>query len=200
MKKAIIYIHGKGGNAAEADHYKNIFKNYDIIGFDYKSSFPWEAKEEFSQFFDEIFLNYRSVEIIANSIGAYFALNSLFEKKIDRAYFISPIVDMEKLISDMMLWANVSEDELRQYNEIKTDFGETLSFNYLCYVRNHPVEWKIPTFILYGENDNLTSYETLSRFADKFNAEITVMKGGEHWFHTPEQMNFSDNWIRQYNK
>ena len=41
-----------------------------------------------------------------------------------RAYFISPIVNMEKLIADMMQWANVTEAELRSKGVIHTAFGE----------------------------------------------------------------------------
>ena len=38
MKNAVIYVHGKGGNAEEADHYKQFFDDsFEIIGFDYKS-------------------------------------------------------------------------------------------------------------------------------------------------------------------
>ena len=38
MKNAVIYVHGKGGNAEEADHYKQFFFFiFEIIGFDYKS-------------------------------------------------------------------------------------------------------------------------------------------------------------------
>ncbi|MDO4471513.1 MAG: alpha/beta hydrolase, partial [Bacillota bacterium] len=111
------------------------------------------------------------------------------------AYFISPVVDMENLIGNMMLWANVTEDKLREQKEIQTSFGETLSWDYLCYVRENPIIWNIPTHILYGEKDNLTSYETISRFADKIGATLTVMKNGEHWFHTKEQMDFLSDWI-----
>ena len=64
--------------------------------------------------------------------------------------FISPIVNMEKVITDMMAWANVTEEELCAKREIETSFGETLSWEYLCYVREHPVSWTIPTEILYG--------------------------------------------------
>lgn len=35
MDKAVIYIHGKGGNAEEAIHYKPLFSNCDVIGLDY---------------------------------------------------------------------------------------------------------------------------------------------------------------------
>ena len=52
------------------------------------------------------------------------------------------------------------------------------------------------THLLYGEKDALTSMETIKAFAEKNNAELTVMPGGEHWFHTKEQMQFLDNWIK----
>lgn len=103
---------------------------------------------------------------------------------------------MEKLINDMMMWANVCEKDLMERKEIATDFGETLSWEYLCYVRENQVKWNIPTCILYGEQDNLTSYETVSEFSTKIGAELTVMQNGEHWFHTDEQMNFLDDWVR----
>ena len=102
---------------------------------------------------------------------------------------------MEKLIGDMMTWANVTEQRLEERRKIATDFGETLSWRYLCYVHEHPVEWRVPTRILYGERDNLTSKETISAFAERVGAELTVMPGGEHWFHTAEQMRFLDVWI-----
>ena len=195
MDKLVIYIHGKGGSATEAEHYKPLFADCDVIGLDYAAQSPWEAKEEFPKFFDFACRDYKSVTIIASSIGAFFAMNALPDKKIKKAYFISPIVNMEKLISDMMKWANVTEDELREKKKIATDFGETLSWDYLCYVRAHPIKWQVPTHVVYGENDNLTSYETMSEFVNKNKATLTVMKNGEHWFHTEEQMKFLDNWI-----
>ena len=67
------------------------------------------------------------------------------------------------------MWANVTEEELRIKKEIPTEFGE---------------------------KDNLTSIETISEFAERIGASLTVMKDGEHWFHTEEQMEFLDDWIR----
>ena len=124
-------------------------------------------------------------------------MNMLSEKQIKCAFFISPIVNMEKLISDMMIWANVSEELLRKKRIIKTDFGEDLSWKYLEYARNNPITWNVPTEILYGEHDNLTSIETITEFAKDNNAGLTVMKNGEHWFHTDEQMAFLDKWIEK---
>ena len=123
-------------------------------------------------------------------------MSALGEKKIGKALLISPIVDMEKLITDMMQWADVSEEMLQREGEIPTSFGETLSWDYLCYVRRHPIRWQIPTCILYGGKDNLTSMETISAFARQTGAVLTVMEDGEHWFHTEEQMRFLDAWVR----
>lgn len=195
MKKLVIYVHGKGGTAEEAMHYRTLFVESDVIGFDYKSQNPWEAKSEFSQFFDWHSKGYDSVILIANSIGAFLSMHALAEKKISQAMFISPIVNMEKLISDMMMWSNVTEDELQGKKEIPTAFGETLSWEYLCYVRKHPIKWSIPTCILYGGKDNLTSIDTISEFTNQIGATLTVMGDGEHWFHTDAQMKVLDNWI-----
>ncbi len=195
MKQLVIYVHGKGGSAKEAEHYKSLFDGSDVIGFDYKSKNPWEAKREFSQYYDLHSEGYESVVLIANSIGAFFSMNALAEKNISQALLISPVVNMEKLITDMMMWSNVTEDELRNKKEIPTEFGETLSWEYLCYVRNNPVDWDIPTTVLYGENDNLTSLDTVREFTNKVGASLTVMENGEHWFHTDNQMKFLDSWI-----
>ena len=102
MKNIVVYVHGKGGSAAEAKHYKSLFPKSEIIGFDYHSQAPWESKEEFPKFFRELRSRCDSLILIANSIGAYFSLFSLDETLVDKAYLISPVVDMEKPICDMM--------------------------------------------------------------------------------------------------
>lgn len=197
MMQLVIYIHGKGGSIEEAKHYKSLFPNADVIGFDYQSRTPWEAKKEFPVYYDMHSKGYDSVLLIANSIGAFFALSSLGNRRIAQAFFISPIVDMEELIRNMMTWAKVSEKELSERKEIITDFGETLSWEYLCYVKNNSIDWQIPTYILYGDKDNLISQESITRFSTEIGADLTIMPGGEHWFHTEEQMHFLDAWIEK---
>lgn len=195
MKKGWIYIHGKGGEAEEAEHYKGLFPGDDVIGMDYTAETPWDAKEEFARFYDAFGSSHASVSIIANSIGAYFAMHALSGRPIEKAYFISPIVDMEQLIRDMMSWANVTPQALEAQGRIETAFGETLSWAYLDWVRNHPVTWNVPTSILYGSRDHLQSIDTIRSFAARTGAQVTVMQGGEHWFHTQEQMAFLNHWI-----
>ena len=95
----------------------------------------------------------------------------------------------------MMKWARVTEAELEAQGVIHTEFGEDLSWEYLSYVRSHPVKWTVPTQILYGQNEQLTPLAEIQAFAEQHNAELTVMENGEHWFHTAEQMAFLDAWI-----
>ena len=194
---AVIYIHGKGGSATESEHYKPLFPDNEVIGLDYQTFTPWETGKEIRIAVEELKGKYENVILIANSIGAFFSMNAGIDEMIQKAYFISPIVDMDKLITDMMKWANVTEQELELKGVIHTDFGEDLSWDYLSYVRSHLVEWRVPTQILYGSKDHLISLDTITRFANKHQATLTVMEDGEHWFHTEKQMVFLDNWIKE---
>ena len=122
-------------------------------------------------------------------------MNTVQDVKIEKAYFISPIVNMEKLIADILQWAGVTEEDLKERGLIETAFGEILSWEYLQWIRKHSIHWSIPTSILYGSADDLQSIDTIRVFAESIGADLTVMENGEHWFHTEEQMAFLDRWI-----
>ena len=192
----VLYLHGKGGSAYESEHYKPLFPASTVIGFDYRSITPWEAKEEFPALLEKDPGNDK-ITLVANSIGAYFAMQAGIEAAIEKAYFISPMVDLEGLILGMMQTFHITENELKEKGVIKIPFGEDLSWNYLSYVRSHPIVWQTPTHILYGENDALTPYQTIQSFAKAHKATLTVMPGGEHWFHTEDEMRFLDDWIKE---
>ena len=170
----MLYIHGKGGSAAEAEHFKPLFPDCEVIGVDYQSDTPWEAGPEINAIISKLASAYGDIILIANSIGAFFSMHAGIDSLVRKAFFISPVVDMEQLI------------------------GVELSFEWLGFVRSHPVKWDVPTHILYGSRDNLIPIEAVRAFAEKRSASLTVMENGEHWFHTEEQMLFLDNWIRRY--
>lgn len=197
MKKAMMYLHGRGGSADEAIRYKPLCGEHVLFGIDYRGSTPWDTKREIAGIYTRLAEGFDSVSVIGNSIGAYFAMNALRGMAVEKALLISPIVDMERLILDMMAWANVSERELMERGEIPTAFGETLSWEYLQYARMHPIEWRAPTHVLYAEGDALTARGTVEAFCRRTGAALTVMPGGEHWFHTPQQMRFLDDWIKR---
>ena len=197
MKRAILYVHGKGGSAGEADRFRAICPGFDVLGVDYRGELPWEAAPQIAAAYDEARRQYDHITLLANSIGAYFAMLALQDQTPDRALFVSPVLDMERLILDMMGWAGVSEQALREQGEIPTDFGETLSWAYLRYVQEHPITWQAPTEILYAGGDHLVSRQTVERFAAEHGAGLTVLENGEHWFHTEEQLAFLDGWVKR---
>ena len=150
MKHIVVYVHWNGGSAAEAEHYKALFPGSEVLGFAYAAKNPWQAKAEFPPFFAKLKRRCDSLILIANSIGAFYSLVSLDETLLDKAYLISPVADMETLIKSMMLQAHVTERELAEKSVIPTGSGETLSWDYLCYVREHPIlPWRVPTRIFY---------------------------------------------------
>ena len=192
----MVYIHGRGGDVSEAEHYQRLFGGYDVLGLDYKAQCLSEALTEFPPYFNELRCRYEDIILIANSIGAYYSMYALDEGIVSRAFLISPIADMEGLITGMMNACGISEERLRDEGVISTPFGEKLRWDELCYVRTHLPKPFAPTGILCGERDELSSPEAMERLAERLNAGLTVMEGGEHWFHTPVQMAFLDRWIR----
>ena len=192
---AVIYIHGKGGSAAEADRFAPIFPDRFVFGLNFKTFTPWETGKEIKGAVSDLKKKYGDVILIANSIGAYFSMNAGIERDISHAFFISPLTDMERLIRSMMTSAHVSEAELEKRGVISTGTGEDLSWVYFKYATDHPVVWRVGTDILYGENDALIPLDEIRSFAKKTGSTLTVMRGGEHWFHTDEQMRFLDAWI-----
>lgn len=198
VKDLVLYIHGKGGSASESEHYGPLFPDCEVFGLDYQTFTPWETGAEIRAAAEKLKATHGNIILIANSIGAYFSMSAGIDNIISRAYWISPIVDMEKLICDSMVRANVTEEALKSAGILHTSFGEALSWAYLCYVREHPVRWTAPTHILYGKKDSLTSLETISGFVEEHNATLTAMEQGEHWFHTQDQLRFLDAWIRRY--
>ena len=197
MEKAMLYIHGKGGSANEAERYKSLCPSYDVFGIEFDDFTPWGTRERIIAAYGDLSEKHDSISLIANSIGGYYSMLALQNRKIKKAFLISPILDVEKLILDMLMWMGATESELKEKQIIHTEFGEDLSWKYLTYVREHPINWKVVTEILYGGTDNLVARETVDGFVAIHNAGLTVMEAGEHWFHTKEQLDFLDAWMKR---
>lgn len=96
----------------------------------------------------------------------------------------------------MMLWSNTTEKELNEKQKIKTDFGQTLYWDYYLYVKENPItNWNKKTYILYGNKDNMQNENIIEDFSNEFNCDLTILKNGEHYFHTEEQLNFYSDWL-----
>lgn len=203
-----LYIHGKMGNKEEALPFAELADaaGYQVMSIDLpehgerkdseEKLLPWVAVPEIQSAYTYAFRRWKHVCLYAVSIGAWLSLEALQEIPLERALLVSPVVDMEELILNMMQKAEVTEPQLKEAGEIPTEFGETLSWKYLCWVREHPFSWHTPTEVLYGDKDNLTPYHAIEKFRQKSGAHLTIVEDGEHWFHTELQFILLREWER----
>lgn len=82
LKKAMIYVHGKGGSYLEAEQFKNICLDFDVFGVDYNDYFPWIVKNKIMEVYDKISEKYDYIYVLANSIGAYFTMHLIMKNVI----------------------------------------------------------------------------------------------------------------------
>ena len=192
----IIYIHGLYGNSGEADFYSFYSNKYDVIGLDYKDGNPWEVKDRIIHEFTEISKRYKDIYVIANSIGAFYAYMYLANQKIKKAFFISPLVNMKEVIEGMMKQYKISLETLKTKKIINLDNGQTLSYDFYQSLIEKD-KWNVKTNILYGEKDKLVDQKSIFNFVSNHNSSLTIMKNGEHYFHTPGQLRFIKKWINE---
>ncbi len=138
-----------------------------------------------------------NISIFACSMGSYFSLLAYRGLPLEQCLFLSPVLNMERIINNMMAWFNISEDRLEVEKEIETPIGQTLYWDYYCYVKSHPVDaWDIPTAILYGSDDNLSELNVVSEFVKRYHCKLQVLENTEHYFHTDEQLHCFRQWLR----
>ncbi len=209
-EKLYIFVHGLHGCKEEAEAFSKIVcrRGWQVLSPDLprhgerrdeaEAFTPWDVVPELRSVLGYAKSGWHTTAVFANSIGAWFSLLAFAEESLERCLFVSPILDMNRMIQDMMRQAGVTEAQLEREQTIPTASGQTLSWEYLTYVRNHPVTaWKNPTWILYAENDALTGFRVVDEFSRRFCCHLTIMKDGEHWFHTPRQLEVLHSWIQE---
>ena len=208
-RRGFLYLHGQGGDKTEAAAFAAAAAetgwqtvSVDLPGHGDRTAaaaelVPWRVVPELRCALAELRGRWDQTALFGHSLGAWFGLLAYPDAPLAGALLLSPVVDMEALIRKMMGWAAVTEEQLAREGTIPTDFGQDLSWEYLRYVRTHPVRrWRTPTAILYGGRDHLTDRETIETFAGRWNCRLTAEPAGEHWFHTPEQLAAVDRWQR----
>ena len=208
-RRGILYLHGQGGSKAEAAFFAAAAADagwqtvsVDLPGHGDRESeaaalVPWQVVPELRCALAELRGRWDRVGLFGSSLGAWFGLLAYPDAPLAGALFLSPVVDMEALIRKMMGWAGVSEERLAREGRIPTTFGQTLSWEYLRYVRTHPARrWRTPTAILYGARAHLTDRETVAGFAARYGGGLTGGVGGERGVPPPEQLAVVDRWQR----
>lgn len=211
-EKIIIAVHGNMSNKEDTPIEmlaKNALpKGYQVLSFDLPEH--GDRKEESTlckvqncvaelntimQFVKE---KWEHISFFGNSIGAYFGLLAYKDISLDNAWFLSPVVDMRRIIENMMMWFSITEDQLKDSQTIATPIGQTLYWDYYCYVKDNPIsDWRTPTCILYGSKDDLCESDVVSSFAERFSVRLEIAEGGEHYFHTPEQLEALNRWLEK---
>ncbi|NMM65178.1 alpha/beta hydrolase [Clostridium sp. P21] len=211
--KLFIAVHGNMSN--KADHVTVAFveeaveKGYQVLSFDLpehgdRKNENYVCKVQNCVHDLNIIMHYakslsNSISLFACSMGAYFSLLSYSNDLLNQCLFLSPVVNMERIINNMMTWFNVSENKLKEEKEISTPIGQTLYWDYYCYVKEHPiVTWNKATSILYGSEDNLCEFDVVSMFAKEFDCHLDIMESGEHYFHTEEQLQYFRQWVKKH--
>ncbi|MEG2610528.1 MAG: alpha/beta hydrolase [Bacilli bacterium] len=209
--KVFIAIHGNMSNKEDevikilADNL--ISKGYQLISFDLpehgerKTDTNYLCKvqnciKDLKQVMEYAKSNYTEISIWACSMGTYFSLLAYKEENIKQCLFLSPVVNMKIIIDNMMLWSKTTEKQLEEKKKIKTDFGQTIYWDYYLYVKENPItKWNKKTYILYGNKDNMQDENIIKNFVNHFNCELAILENGEHYFHTEKQLNYYKNWL-----
>lgn len=209
--KIIIAAHGSHSSKIDDCMWvlaeEAVKKGYQVLTFDFPQHgervceterlMPNECVRELEAMYSYAKNCAKSVSVFGCSMGAYFQLLAYADFAIDRAWFLSPVTDMERIIRNLMAYCHVSEEEFWERVTVENDI-ETLYYPYYTYVKSHPItKWGHETYILRGERDMLCEYEAVRQFADTFQCELTQQKEGEHWFHTTAQLEFFRAWLRE---
>lgn len=212
-KSSKVYIAVHGNMSSKDDEVIKILaenvvqKGYQLLSFDLpehgdrKQDTSYLCKvqncvNDLEQIIEYAKANYTEINLWACSMGAYFSLLAYKKENIKQCVFLSPVVNMKEIIDNMMLWNNITENELKEKREIKTNFGQTLYWDYYSYVKDNPITiWNKKTYILYGNKDNMQDEALINKFANDFNCELSILDNGEHYFHTEKQLDYYKNWL-----
>lgn len=206
--KSYIYVHGRCGNKFVAETFAGIAeeRGYQTIAFDLpehgdrhdsKRLDVWDGTSDLTSIAEYVFSRYDEVSLYGCSIGAYFSLVCMADKKLVRCLFQSPIADMKWLVTSMMRWNNVDEERLRREGEIKTP-TEPLRYDFYRYIMDNPLpEWKHKTFILCGAKDELQPIESVKAFAKRSGAVLTIAENSGHAFMGEGDSQIVEKWLRE---
>lgn len=212
-EKLFIAVHGNMSNKEDAVIQilaeEALQKGYQVLSFDLpehgeRKSDNTPCKVQFCVSDLSIIMSYakenwKEVSLFACSMGAYFSLLAYQDDMLKKALFLSPVVNMERIIENMMIWFNITPERLQKEMTIVTPIGQKLYWDYFCYVKQHPINtWNTDTEIMYGAKDELCEFETINYFVKKYSCGLEVMVSGEHYFHTEEQLNVFRHWLRKH--
>lgn len=177
--KVFLFVHGHGGNKEEARAFADVVNHlgYQVIGIDLPvMEMPDRVMELLSDVTQYLKQNYRSINVRANSIGCWFAMLAFQQGGLDKALFVSPLLDMKAFIDS-------ADDKDERYYE---------------WVVSHPIErWDAETFILRPQRDAVVAEKVYEAFLSLHPCQVEIAENGEHWFHTADQLEILRQWEKK---
>lgn len=210
-EKVFIAVHGNKSNNEDKVikilAKEGIKKGYSVLSFDLPKhgeridilNYPCKVQNCIKDL-DEIMKyakeKWKEISLFACSMGAYFSLIQYKEEDLKEVLFLSPVVNMERIIENMMKWFDISEKRLEFEKEVQTPIGEKLYFDYYTFVKSCPIKkWDKNTSILYGEKDKLCEFEIINKFSEDYNCDLVLCEEAEHFFHNEKEINFYKEWL-----
>lgn len=205
-ENVFLFVHGLCGNKEEAERFAHVVApyGYQVLGVDLPEHggrrdgvklLPWDVLPELQKVMRYAKERWKSISIRAISIGAWFSLLAFAGEQVELCLLSSPMTDMEGFIRALMQSAGVTEEDLRAAGEIPIPGGQVLSYPYLCFAKEHHARAVAAhTAILYATDDTVIPRDSVERFADENGCALTFLPGGEHWIHTPTDVQEMCKW------
>ena len=87
---------------------------------------PWVAVPEIEAVYARMKPVWAHIRLYGVSIGAWLAMQALQGDAPEQALLVSPVVDMEALITNMMQYAHVTEEQLHRQGDPHGSWGDPL--------------------------------------------------------------------------
>jgi|GEM_PF-684891 len=163
---------------------------------DDKAFTPMDASPEVRAFARLARSQSTEVSLLANSIGAYFSLCDTPAGTFERAWMVSPLLDLEYYIRDIMAEYSVSDEQLEAQTVIDTPRG-VLERSYLRFVEEHPARLNAPSWMIRGDQDEMVPLNALSRFVGAPGVELVQVEGGQHFLGQPPHLDTVVAWFEE---
>lgn len=186
-----------------------IEKGYQVLSFDLpghgdnkehkEENFPKDAVSDLVKVYEYANKKNSKISIFAVSIGAYLSMIAYDTIDIEQSLFLSPIVNLDYIIEKMMESFGISKKELKKKSKIELPINYNLYWEYYNYIKNNPISnfSNKDISILYGEKDDMTDWETIAEFSQKYNADIEISKDTEHFFHKENHIKNFRKWFKK---
>lgn len=210
-KKILIAVHGNLSNKEDTIismlASKAVQEDYQVISFDLPehgdrnsdsyTCTPQNCIRDLQSVYKFVKTQGSQISIFGCSLGAYFSLLAYHEYDVNQSIFLSPVVNMKKIINSLMRSFNISENQLKLEKQIALPIGQVLDWDYYTFVKNNPItfNWDVPTHILYGKNDTMCDEADIKEFTERYQLNLEIDEDGEHFYHTAEQLDVFNNWL-----